>query len=379
MSERGLPVVLGILALLSLSYGLAGAFIDSDAKGWLWDLEFYQAAAERWHSGSDPYIADGSTTAYFLPVTVTPLLARVFLDFQAELLYAMLSVLATAGALLLSVRAVNPLPSATLLCWLYVVAFGNSEAIFLPASGNLTWLASLIAAAALLTASRGHWTRFYVLVGVASFLKPYFLALVIVPFALGSLSVGVVIAFLPIIADAIVSRVFWPDLAASRLEGIWNGIIEPLQLRHSLAGQLSLLLGRLDLHPATATVLAVLVQLSVALALVILLRRRGPNDPRLAFAIAAVAAFAAVPRQSGYDAFVFGPAIFVAFFPGLEGRAPRQLAIACFLALLAGLLKEGLAFLPLLALAAVWLSPSAMNGAPERGIQCEARAEEPAA
>lgn len=367
--ERGgMLVILGIVAFLSLSYGIVGGFLDVDSKGWLWDTEVYEATAERWHTGSNPYIADGSTTSYFLAVTATPLLARVFHDFEAKLLYSLLAVWATAGALLLSVRAAGPLPSATLLCWLYVIAFANAEVFYLIASGNLTWLASLVAAAALLTASRGQWTRFYIFVGVASLLKPYFLALLIVPFALGALSPGVVLALLPSVADVIVSGVLWPAIAVSRLEGIWNGIIMPLQLRKSLAGQLSRLLAELDLNPATATVLAVVFQLSVALALVMLLRRRGPSQPRLAFAIAVVAAFAAVPRQSGYDAFVFGPAIFVAFFPGLKGGVPPLFAITCLLTLVAGLFKDDLAFLPLLALAAAWLSPLPLSEGADQAV-----------
>ncbi len=366
--RRWMLVMLGLVTLLSLSYGLSGAFLDVDRDGWLWDTEVYEAMAERWHSGSDPYMADGSATSYFLAVTVTPLLARVFHDFEAKLLYSLLAVWATAGALLLSVRAVRPAGSAALLCWLYVVAFANAEVFYLVASGNLTWLASLVAAAALLTASRGQWTRFYILVGVAALLKPYFLAMLMVPFALGSLSLGAVLAFLPTVADGIVSRVLWPDLAASRLEGIWNGIIVPLQLRKSLAGQLSRLLAELDLSPMTATALAVAFQFSVALALAMLLRRRRPGDPGLAFAIAVVAAFAAVPRQSGYDAFVFAPAIFVTFWPGLKGRVRPLFAMTCLLTLLAGLFKDDLAFLPLLALAALWLRPLPASGGADQTV-----------
>ncbi len=369
MSERRMPILLGVLAILSLSYGIVGAALDVEREGRiLWDLDYYRTAAARWHAGLDPYLTASGPTGYYYAVTAAPLLAYIFLDFQADLLYALLVVVAIAGALLLAVRSVRPAPHIMALCWLYALAFGNAEVVYLLASGNLAWFAGLLQAGALFTASRGRWTLFYLFVGVASLIKPYSLVLLIVPFALGALSVWAVIAFVPLAVDTVLSRTLWPDLAASRVTAIWMGVIEPLQLRYSLAGRLSRLLARLEMDVATATLLAVLVQLAVATAVVILLRRRRPSDHRRAFALAVVAAFSALPRMAGYDAFVFGPAVFVAFLLGSDSQVSRRSAVVCALALLAGLLKEGLAVLPLLALAALWLSPPAGNGAPESPI-----------
>ncbi len=372
MSERGMPILLGVLAILSLSYGIVGAALDVEREGRiLWDLDYYRTAAARWHAGLDPFLTASGPTGFYYAVTTAPLVASIFHDFQGDLLYALLAVVAIAGALLLSVRSVRPAPHVMALCWLYAVALGNAEVVYLLASGNLAWFAGLMQAGALFTASRGRWTLFYLFVGVASLIKPYSLLLLIVPFALGALSVWAVIAFVPLAVDTVLSRILWPDLAASRVTAIWMGVIEPLQLRYSLAGRLSRLLARLELDVAMATLIAVLVQLGVATALVILLRRRRPSDPQRAFALAAVAAFSALPRMAGYDAFVFGPAVFMAFFLGSDSRASRHLTIICALALFAGLLKEGLAILPLLALAALWLSPSAVNGTPDRPMATE--------
>lgn len=145
-------------------------------------------------------------------------------------------------------------------------------------------------------------------------------------------------------------------LAASRAEAVWMAVIEPLQLRASLAGRLSRFLARqLDVEVSTATLISVAVQLAVALGLALALRARRSEGAPVPFALAVVAAFSAIPRMAGYDAFAFGPAVFVAFMSSLEEGAYSRSARVALVALFAGLAKEGLALLPLLALAAVWL------------------------
>ncbi len=367
MSNRRMTILLGGLAVVSLFYGIWGAIGDIEYQGEpLWDLDYYRTAAARWHVGLDPFLTEtGEPTGFYYTPTTAPLVAAIFFDFQADVFYALLVAMAIPGALLLSIRSVRPGREVLALCWLYALAFGNAEVIYLLASGNLAWLAGLLQAGALFAASRQRWTLFYVLVGVAALIKPYSLLLLVMPFVLGAVSMRAVIAFVvPLVIDTFLTRGIWPELAASRAHAIWLGVIEPLQLRYSLAGRLSRLFARLELDPATATTLAVLLQLAVATAIVILLRRRRPSDRQTAFALAVVAAFSALPRMAGYDAFVFGPAVFVAFWLGAGKEVPWRSAVVCALALLAGLLKEGLAILPLLTLAALWLLRPAIKHDP---------------
>lgn len=351
--------VLIALAIASIVYGTFGAFLDAERHGtFLWDLDYYRLAAARWTAGDDPYLVEGSPTGYFYSVSATPLLARLFFGFESELAYAILTFLALGAALALTVSASRPPPRATPLCWIYAIAFGNSEVAYALATGNLATFTGLLMAGALMAASRRWWLFFYLLIGVASLIKPQALLLLVLPFALGELSKRAVVSLVPWCLDAALSWALWPELAASRAGAIWMGVVEPLQLRYSLAGRLSRLLdGSPGLDATTATMIALLVQLAVAVALAIAVRQRGePHSPR-GFALAAVAALAMLPRMGGYDAFVFGPAVLVAFLQPTTAKTERRGAsLAAAVVLLAGLFKEGLAVLPLCALAAVLLS-----------------------
>jgi hypothetical protein len=352
-----------IFLLAALTYGVLGVRRDVARQGQaLWDLDYYRTAAERWSSGLDPYVSDGRPTGYYYCVTVTPLVAGAFLDFEAEALYAAVVCLAVLAALGLSMVATRVRPDELVLCSVYAVAFGNAEALYACASGNLSWLTGLLLAAALWGASRDRWVAFYALLGVASLIKPYALVLLLVPLALGALSPWALLSFVPLLLDAALGASLWPELPASRLRAIWLGVIEPFQLRYSLTGRLSRILAdNLGWGAAAATGVAAAVQFAVAGALALGVRRYPGPEPRRAFALAVMAGFAALPRMAGYDAFLFGPAVFVAFVPA---RVRGTSAVAGLLALLAGLLKEGLAVLPVLALVAVWLRPA--PGVPQK-------------
>jgi hypothetical protein len=346
-------VLLGGLAILSLAYGTFGAFLDAERHDkFLWDLDYYRAAAERWSAGLDPYLSNSAPTGYYYSVTVTPLVGRLFSGFEAELLYTGLMSVALMLALAMSLRAVRAPPPAALLCWLYTLAFGNAEAVYVLASGNLACFTGLILAAALVAASRDKWVPFYLLVGIAALIKPYALLLLAVPFALRKVHKAATISVIPWAFDTAVTWTLLPELASSRVNAIRVGVIEPLQLRYSFSGRLSRVLAdQLELEASTATLIAVLAQLALAMAFALSLRLRPPTDARRHFALAVVAAFAALPRMAGYDAFIFGPPVLVAFLPrSASGRSSS--VVVAILALLSGLLKEGLAILPLLALVA---------------------------
>ncbi len=355
--RRGLAALLGVLAVLSLAYGAWGALVEDAAAqgGLLWDLGYYRDAAARWSAGLDPYQTDGSHTGYYYSLVLTPLISEVFLEFAAERLYAALVALAVLATLALALRAVAPAVAGSPLVWLYALAFGNADSVYVVASGNLGWLVGLLQAGGLLAASRGAWTSFYVLIGIAALFKPYSLLLLAVPFALGALTPRALLALAPPALNALLAAALWPGLAASRTAAIWSGVIEPLQLRYSLAGRLSRVLVDLGADVPMATLLAVAAQLSVALAFLLALRWGSGSGDRQAFALALVAAFVALPRMAGYDAYVFGPAVLAAFLP-VARSAPRGAAMAAGVALVAGLFKEGLALLPPLALAALLLA-----------------------
>lgn len=367
--RRWRAALLIIACLASLVYGVVGAWhVDAGREGErLWDLRYYRLAAGRWQSGLDPYLDGDEPTGYYYPPAVTPLLAAVAAAFEAVPLYAAAMTLATAAALALAVAAVRPPPDTRLVCWLYALAFGNSEVAYLLVSGNLAWVPGLGTAAALWAASRGRWPLFYLLIGLASLIKPYTLLLLVVPVALRRTSALAALALLPLTVEAVISWRLWPELGASRLAAIRAGVIEPLQLRYSFAGSLSGILTDRGLDAGAATLLAALSQAALVLALVLTLRRRPPADARRGLALAAVAAVAAYPRMAGYDAFVFGPAVFVAFLPSIPGRgaaASGPVTAVRSAALLLLLLKEGLVLLPVLALAAVALAARGRGRAP---------------
>jgi hypothetical protein len=346
-----------VLLLVASVYGALGVHRDVRSQGrLLWDLDYYRTAAARWSAGLDPYLADGQQTGYYYCVSVTPLVASLFPDFEATALYGVIAALGVAAALWLVMGAVRT--EHALLCALYALAFGNADALYAWASGNLSWFTGLLLAAALFAASRGRWLGFYCLVGVASLVKPYALALLVVPTALGVLSPWALVALVPLALDVLLAAALWPELPVSRLEAIRLGVIEPLQLRYSLAGRLSRVFAE-RLAPVTATVAAAAVQLGVVAALVVRLRRTaraGEQDQRRLFPLAVVVGFSTLPRMAGYDAFLFGPALFAAFQPLLANRS-RWVVAAAALTLLAGLLKEGLAVLPILTLATLLLLP----------------------
>lgn len=353
MTARRVRLLLGALAILSLVYGTVGAFRDAESHGkFLWDLDYYRATAARWDAGLDPYLEGTSPTGYYYSVTVTPLLARLFSGFEADLRYVGFMWVALMLSLALSLAAVKAPPPTAMVCWLYALAFGNAETVYVLATGNLAGFIGLVLAGALLAAAREKWLLFYLLVGIAALIKPYSLLLLAVPLALGKLSTLSGISLIPWAFDTVVSWTLFPELAASRVQAIRAGVIEPLQLRYSLAGRLSRVLAdQLEMEASTATLIAVVAQLAIALALAISLRLWRPTDRRRAFALAVVAAFAALPRMAGYDAFIFGPGVLVAFFPPSDEGTPKIPTVAAVLVLLCGLFKEGLAILPLLALA----------------------------
>lgn len=347
--------------MLSLAYGVLGAFEDSQLQGEaFWDLDYYRAAAGRWDAGQDPYLAEGRPTGYYYSITATPILARVFLGFEATGLYAVISTIGLLTALTLLVLAVRPPPGTVVLCWLYALAFGNADVIYAFASGNLAWLTGLLMAGALFAASRERWVPFYVLVGLASLIKPYALFLFAVPLSLGALSPLAVIGVLPIAVDALLAWAVWPTLVASRTQAVLLGVVEPLQMRYSITGRLSRALAtQFGMEASTATLVALLVQLGVAAAIALVVYKRCPRPDRRCLALAAVGAFAAFPRMAGYDAYVFGPAVLIGFLSGEEDTPSRRAAVASAIVLVAGLLKEGLAVLPLVALVAlVFMFPS---------------------
>lgn len=348
--------MLAALAAASLIYGAIGVLDDAEREGsLLWDLRFYRAAAARWHAGEDPFLDDGAQVGYYYSISVTPLHARVFHRFEAEGVYLLVMVLAISATIWLSISAARAPPEIVLPCALYALAFGGAEALYTLGAGNLAWLVSLLAAVALWGASRGRWPLFYVLIGLASLLKPYTLALLLVPWVLRSVSPLIVLALVPIVVDGALGRALRPEWVASRTEAIWLGIIEPLQLRYTVAGRLSRLLHDLGLDVGAATALAVGVQLAICAAIALLVRRRlrGPDVQPPAFALATVTAFTAVIRMAGYDAYLFAPATFVAFWYALESSPsrPARAAVTAILAL--GVFKEGLVYLPLLIL--LWL------------------------
>ncbi len=349
-----IPAFLVVAVALSLAYAVPGALRNAEIHdGFLWDLDYYREAAAAWSAGADPYTEGRSPSGYYYTPIVTPLVARVFLGFEAETPYAVLAGIAIGAALWLALLAARPPAGSAHLCWLYALAFAGAEVIYVLATGNLAWLVGLLLAGALLAASRRSWPLFYLLVGLASLLKPYSLALLVVPLALGELSAWSVFALAPLAIDSVVSRLLWPGLAESRLEAIWSGILEPLNLYYSLAGRLSRLLGDLGLEAWSATAIAYGAQLAVAALLLLQVRRRRKALAGRAFALAVVAAFAVVPRMGGYDAYIFGPAIFAAFWTARGQIRPRAATIVGLLAVGVGLLKDGLAALPLVALAAL--------------------------
>ena len=109
------------------------------------------------------------------------------------------------------------------------------------------------------------------------------------------------------------------------------------------------------------------------------IRRRPPKRPRggpsCLLVLLVIAAFAALPRMAGYDAFVFGPMAFAAFLPAEGDGSPRRAQWAAYATLLAGLFKEGLAALPLLALVTLVLDRRTSRGEDEEPRQ--ARTETP--
>lgn len=338
------------LAVVSLTHGLRTTAVKTVERGLFWDVEYYRAAAERATRGLDPYLANGEPTGYFYSPSVTPLVALVFEGFDAHALYGALIGVALVAALALVIAACRRPEAPLLLAAVYTLAFGNGKPPYLFVSGNLAWLVGLGQAAALYAAFRGKWRLFYLIIGCAALVKPHALAMLLVPLAMRALSPWVLLALAPPFIDFLLGLTLWSDLAQSRAEAIWTGLVEPLRLRYSLASGLARGLVGLGLMGAGGAIaLAMAVQTALAATLALLIRARSALDPTRALALATIAACCALPRVTTYDAFVFGPAVFFAFWPArIHSRAALPLAVLAL-----GLFKEGMPILPLAMLAAL--------------------------
>jgi len=358
LSETRLRLVLVAGATALLPYRVLKALRYGEPLGGpLWDLDVYRLAASRWAAGLDPYWAGGETTGYIYSPSITPLMTAVFRDFGAELAYLVVMVAAVVATVLLLFRSLVPAWPPLWLCGVYAVAFGSGEIPYLLLTGNLAWFAGILAAVAIAAGARGRWSWFYVLVGLIALVKPYLLALLVVPLALRRISPWAALAAAPLAIDALLTAYLWPGLAASRALSVGTRVIESMQLGYSLSGRFSRVLERWwGMEPVPATVLAGLAQVAVAALVIILVRRRGA-DPR-APALAVVAAFALVPRMGGYDAFLFGPAFMAGLWPARHARLAGASALGGGV-VLAGLFKEGLALLPVLTALALWRRDSA--------------------
>lgn len=196
--------------------------------------------------------------------------------------------------------------------------------------------------------------------GVAALIKPYSLAMLIVPFLMRSLSSRAFIAGAPLAVDALVSRWLWPGLIEDRGEAVWRAVGESMRLGNSLTGGVSRVLVKLGLAgPEAALALGAVAHLGFVAILILTLRNKVAEERR-GLAWATVAVCCALPRMAAYDAFIFGPAVLVALWP-IRGRA-ANLGPAASAILALALFKEAFVVLPVVLSVYLVLENRAVSG-----------------